>query len=394
MAEVRLGRQQAETGDLPEVCMRCGQPTQLWTPRKFSATSAMQSRKMLVLVPLCERHQNQWRNRIRINWLILFGLLLIAALLIFVPADWQAPLWITLGIGLPSWLIFNIVYEQLLMRAAEITDHTITLKKVSPAFIEVFDEKKVADRQRLPGAAISQKLRQVKFKSIDVRLSRREVEDDELPQNCMRCGAVATLKLPRKFSWHPEWIGTLMAVGIFCFGLLPLVLVGLILAFALNKRMKVPVPLCHAHRRHWMWKNIVGVAGLVMLAAIWLIGMIAIFQINMPPDMVTSLLNFMCAATGLGFFLWLVVMIILVGRVIKAVEITDRGITLRRASPLFLLALWEQRQTRKVEAFEEEEDEDEELPPARLGPQAGEFFDPNAPRRRHLPPEDVEELDS
>src|SRR5262245_29680291 len=111
MAEVRLGRQQAETGDLPSVCMRCGQPTEAWVRRQFSATSNMQSRRMLVLAPLCQSHRNHWRNRIRTNLAILVGLLLIAVALIFAPPDLQTPLWICLGVGVPLWLIFNIVYE-------------------------------------------------------------------------------------------------------------------------------------------------------------------------------------------------------------------------------------------------------------------------------------------
>ena len=152
----------------------------------------MQSRRMLVLAPLCERHRNQWRNRIRLNLTILFGLILMAAALVFAPANWRLPLWITLGCGLIIWLIWNIVYDQLLIRAAEITDHTITLKRVSSTFIDAFEEKKAADRQR-PETALPQKLRQVQDKSIDVRLGRREVEDDELPQACMRCGAGSRL---------------------------------------------------------------------------------------------------------------------------------------------------------------------------------------------------------
>ena len=387
MAEVRLGRQQAETGDLPEVCMRCGQSTETWTPRQFSATSAMQSRRMLVLVPICERHRNLWRNRVRYNWTIISGLILIVAALIFVPANLQLPLWISLGVGALFWLIFNIVYDQLLIRASEITDHTITLKRVSNKFIETFDEKKAADRQRRPEASIPQKLRQIRGKLINVRLGQREVEEGELPEVCMRCGAPAAVSLPRKFSWHPEWIGTLMAFGILCFGLLPVAVVALILSFVMTKRMKVPVPLCQTHRRHWAWRNVVGIVGLVLLPAIGIIGIIVLGQTKMPKDTADMLGGLLCGGILFGVLLWLVSLAILEGRALKAVEITDRGITLRGVSPLFLQALWEQRQARKVELIEEEE---EEPSPARPRPQSGEFFDPNARPRRHPSPEDEE----
>jgi rRNA maturation protein Nop10 len=381
MAEVRLGRQQAETGDVPPNCMRCGQQTEVWIPRQFSASNNLQSRRMLVLAPLCQRHRNHWRNRIRINLAILICLVLIAAALVFAPPDLQIPLWICLGVGVPLWLIFNIVYQQLLIRAAEITDHTITLKRISPTFIEAFEQKKAADRRRGPETGIPQKLRQIQGKLIDVRLGRREVEGGELPKVCMRCGAPAAVILPRKLSWHPEWIGLLM-LFVFCF--LPIALVGIILAFALTKRMKVPIPLCQAHRRHWVWKNVVGIVGLVLLLTVGGIGLIVLGQTNMPRDTADRLGGILCGGTFFGFFLWLIALIILEGRAIKAAEITDRGITLRGVSPVFLQALWEHRQVRKVEVVEEVEDE---LPPTPM-PAQGEFFDPNAARRRRPSPEE------
>jgi hypothetical protein len=166
----------------------------------------------------------------------------------------------------------------------------------------------------------------------------------------------------------------------------------LILALAMTRRMKVTVPLCQAHRRHWLGKNVVGIVGLVLLLAIGTLGIIILRQVNMPRDTADRLGGILCGGTFFALFLWLVVMIILEARLMKAAEISERGITLRGLSPLFLQALWEQRLERRAELIDEEEEE--ELPPVPRRPQAGEFFDPNAARRRHLPPEDVEGNDS
>jgi hypothetical protein len=125
----------------------------------------------------------------------------------------------------------------------------------------------------------------------------------------------------------------------------------------------------------------------VLLPAIGIIGIIVLGQTKLPRDTADMLGGILCGGIFFGGFVWLVSLAILEGRALKAVEITDRGITVRGVSPVFLQTLWEQRQVRKVELIE---DEEEEPPPARQRPQSGEFFDPDARPRRHPPPGDEE----
>ena len=178
-----------------------------------------------------------------------------------------------------------------------------------------------------------------------------------------------------------------MLVFGFCFT--PLIIVGFILSIVLTKRMKVPVSLCQVHRRHWVWRNVIGIGGLIVLPLMGVGGIIVLNQAKAQPGLDDILGGYLCAGTFIGLLLWLISLMILEGRAIKAVEITDRGITLRGVSPAYLLALWEQRQAATVEPAEE----GDQIPPPRETHQAGEFFDPDAARRRHPHREQEDEDD-
>ena len=91
MAQLRLGRYEAEGGRLPPLCMRCGEPATLTKTKKFSwypswvyllillhlliflIVALIMTKRMTVPVPLCEKHKNQFL------WPTLLGL---AALLL------------------------------------------------------------------------------------------------------------------------------------------------------------------------------------------------------------------------------------------------------------------------------------------------------------------------
>src|SRR5262249_34921147 len=160
------------------------------------------------------------------------------------------------------------------------------------AFVEAFKEKKAADRRRDELAPIPQKLKQVQGKLIDVRLDRWEVEENDLPKVCMRCGVPEFIIRSRKFSWHPEWIGIMFVFG-FCFS--PLFIVGFILSIVLTKRMKVPVSLCQVHRRHWVWRNVIGIGGLIVLPLMGVGGIIVLNQAKAQPGLDDILGGYLCA---------------------------------------------------------------------------------------------------
>lgn len=77
---------------------------------------------------------------------------------------------------------------------------------------------------------------------VTVRLTREQCENDRLPSICARCGEPTTGRVARTFTWHPPWVGVF---------LLLLVVPGLLLMLALRKSMRVRVPLCDRHGRHW-----------------------------------------------------------------------------------------------------------------------------------------------
>src|SRR5690348_7389389 len=89
-----------------------------------------------------------------------------------------------------------------------------------------------------------------------LRLGRHEVEEEWLPQLCMRCGEPAAFTKRKTFSWYPAWVYLLILVHL---------LVFLIVALVLTKRMTVPVPLCDKHRHQFLWPVLLGVAALLLL---------------------------------------------------------------------------------------------------------------------------------
>src|SRR5262249_37754982 len=72
MADVRLDREEAEDGDLPDVCMRCGGPvdafivkTFQWYPAAAAVSPLLRlalTKRMKVTIPLCRQHRGwfQW----------------------------------------------------------------------------------------------------------------------------------------------------------------------------------------------------------------------------------------------------------------------------------------------------------------------------------------------
>src|SRR5262249_9663675 len=73
-----------------------------------------------------------------------------------------------------------------------------------------------------------------------VRLERDEVDNDSLPDVCMVCGAEATLRKRKSFSWHPPWVILLILISLW-----PYIIVALIL----TKRMTVRAPPVRGARK-------------------------------------------------------------------------------------------------------------------------------------------------
>src|SRR5262249_8266836 len=90
-----------------------------------------------------------------------------------------------------------------------------------------------------------------------VRLGRYELEEYDLPQLCMRCGARATLFKRKKFQWYPPW--AFLALGV----------IG---AAIFTKTAVVSVPLCEKHKWHWGGRLAFFAGGFFVLLALVGIG--------------------------------------------------------------------------------------------------------------------------
>jgi hypothetical protein len=69
-------------------------------------------------------------------------------------------------------------------------------------------------------------------------LTRSDIERDALPPVCAHCGAAATGRHNRTFSWHPAWVGWLYWIGY---------LPGAVAASFVRKQMRVSLPVCQRH---------------------------------------------------------------------------------------------------------------------------------------------------
>lgn len=146
-----------------------------------------------------------------------------------------------------------------------------------------------------------------------IRVYRDESGGDEFPRLCVRCGADAESDSRQKFSWHPPWVILLILVAL---------LVYLIVAVILTKKMTVTLPVCRRHRNHWLSRKLFVGLGLLF----WVVYVIAaaVFADQLPKEAVPVLIG-VGIFGGLG---WLIAAVIFQNSAVKPKEITDRYIEL------------------------------------------------------------------
>jgi hypothetical protein len=144
---------------------------------------------------------------------------------------------------------------------------------------------------------------------------------------CLYCGAPAAVLKYRKFAWCPQWVYLLLLVG---------VIPCAIIAFILTKRKGLNVPLCAAHKHHWLWRNVIGVGGLVVVIGFF-IGGIAMMDPQPGAGRGNSDIGalFFLAAL-LSLVLWLIALIVGQFTAIRPAKITNDSITLQRVSRKFI----------------------------------------------------------
>jgi len=198
-----------------------------------------------------------------------------------------------------------------------------------------------------------------------VQLYFDDLDDDALPDVCMKCGAPAVAHKLKTFAWHPPWVIVLML-----FGLLPYVLVALVL----TKRRKVNIPFCEAHENHWRWR-LLFTLGSFAVPVLLIIGAIAAASSG-----ANDLSGILLICGFIGLPVWLIAVAVVYATAISVANITDDHITLRNVGREFVLAYKESGRDDFGRYGRHERGRREEDRDARVRP-------PGAPR----PPNDVYE---
>jgi hypothetical protein len=170
MAWVELSRYEAETGDLPEVCMRCGEPATVqnryrftWHPGwvyaliplgylVYAIVAAALTQNVRCLTFFCDRHKNHWRARTLLIWGTLVvlaavfggGFALAGALSSHfskLAQDWVfGSLGVAAAMLLVCWLISIPIIQGTAIHPTEISERQLRLQRVSPAFVTAVEE--------------------------------------------------------------------------------------------------------------------------------------------------------------------------------------------------------------------------------------------------------------
>jgi hypothetical protein len=166
MASIQLSRHEAEEGDLPDVCMCCGAPATERKRRRFIShplwvylllpfgylpyviVAAILTENVRCYTLFCARHKNHWLLRTLIIWGAFIVLLAFLAGSFALVGSMSGPaskstqdtlfglLCIAMPVLLLCWLISIPIMQLTAIHPANVTEHRLTLKCVSPAFVE------------------------------------------------------------------------------------------------------------------------------------------------------------------------------------------------------------------------------------------------------------------
>jgi hypothetical protein len=163
MASVRIRSPYRSRQRLPDICMKCGQPSETvkdkqfaWYPPwvwvtilagllPFIIIAAVLTKRMRVQAPLCYAHSGHWLMRQLLlvgTFFVLLALGFAAAVLL---SDRKTePLGGMACIGvvflLVAWIVLAIVVQVSTIRPTEITDYDITLTGVAQEFAEAYHQ--------------------------------------------------------------------------------------------------------------------------------------------------------------------------------------------------------------------------------------------------------------
>ncbi len=164
-----------------------------------------------------------------------------------------------------------------------------------------------------------------------VKMDFDDLNEYELPDICLQCGAPAEERKNKLYSWyHP-------AINLLIFGGLPGWVVLAILSQVLAKRRKVRRPLCAKHINQFPWRTATVWGGFALVVVI----AVTAFLVAISNDRIgrsNELAGLICVGVIAVFLVWVLVVVVIQSATIRPIVITDNSITLTNVSKKFALA--------------------------------------------------------
>jgi hypothetical protein len=148
-----------------------------------------------------------------------------------------------------------------------------------------------------------------------IEVSYREAEGDDFPTMCMRCGSDTEELVGKTFYWNPGW-----AHFFFLLGLLP----WLIAVVVTRKTMRMSVPLCSEHLKHWQSRALYTWLGFFLLVGLWICVAVIASQFQLPQTALMIAILACMACT----LIWLIAAVIISQNAIRPSRIDNFGIEL------------------------------------------------------------------
>jgi hypothetical protein len=206
-----------------------------------------------------------------------------------------------------------------------------------------------------------------------ISLTRREAEEGDLPNVCMRCAAPATVRKRYRFVSHPAWIYLLLP-----FGYLPYVIV----AAVLTEHVRCYTQFCPRHKNHWRMRAFIIWGTFLVLLAVIGASFFLIVSLN-----AERAFGFCCVAWLVLMVCWLISIPIIQTTSIHPAYVTERRLTLKRVSASFVEAVGDYREKPRPGDLE---DDRRKFRLGRAAP-SEEMFDPERHRPSRPTSENIEE---
>lgn len=179
-----------------------------------------------------------------------------------------------------------------------------------------------------------------------VLLHNEDLEGDQLPKFCMRCGNPATVVRRHRFSWAPEWLTVLILVGLLVSA--GVLLVALLLAPFIFWHRTVPLQLCEQHRNHGRYGRWFLLGGLALFAFLVVLSITLVTVSGESGSFLFNLGGGLCAGSVLVFLFTIIPALYLQQSGIRATHIDDKGIALAGVSHAFVDEYDERERKRRL----------------------------------------------